>query len=199
MTDLWRTKYTHLCHRALNFIPHSSRWRHRSQLFRNKDCCSRANLWKVVLLLIGNHFTPAFWAWQNLVPQDSSTRTTSWGRCDRREFQTTTSNTFAVFSACPLKGTSSSTEVGSVLRCSGTNTFAGENRTTFDLEVMIWTQSISWQGSWTGYWSSGRGSFWGDAHTACKGTTNLCTKFPKCVPTKRNREMNDAFQNHLFT
>ena len=45
---------------------------------------------------------------------------------------------------------------------------------------------------------SGRASFWGDAYTARKWTTNLRTKIQKCVPTKRNRETNDAFQKVPF-
>ena len=45
---------------------------------------------------------------------------------------------------------------------------------------------------------SGRASFWGDAYTVRKWTRNLRTKLRKCVPTKRNRETNDAFQKHFF-
>ena len=43
----------------------------------------------------------------------------------------------------------------------------------------------------------GRASFWGDPYTLRKWTRNLYTKIRKCVPTKRNREKNDAFQKHL--
>ena len=38
--------------------------------------------------------------------------------------------------------------------------------------------------------TSGRASFWGDAYTVRKWSRNLRTKIQKCVPTKRNGEMN---------
>ena len=37
------------------------------------------------------------------------------------------------------------------------------------------------------------------AYTVRKWTRNLRTKIRKCVPTKRNRETNDAFQKHSTT
>ena len=50
----------------------------------------------------------------------------------------------------------------------------------------------------TFYWSSGRASFWG----ACVHRTQVDKKFAykiqRYVPTKRNRETNDAFQKHLY-
>ena len=46
---------------------------------------------------------------------------------------------------------------------------------------------------------SGRASFWGDAYTVRKWTRNLrMYKIRKCVPTRRNRETNDAFQKHFY-
>ena len=45
---------------------------------------------------------------------------------------------------------------------------------------------------------SGRASFQGDAYTVHKWTRNLCTEIWKCVPTKRDRETNNALLKHLY-
>ena len=45
---------------------------------------------------------------------------------------------------------------------------------------------------------SGCPSFWGNADNIHRWTRNLCTKFWKWVPMKRNRETNEAFQKHLY-
>ena len=47
--------------------------------------------------------------------------------------------------------------------------------------------------------SSGRASFWGDAYTLNGSGWEICVKrLRKCVPTRRNRETNDAFQKHFY-
>ena len=45
---------------------------------------------------------------------------------------------------------------------------------------------------------SGRASFRGDAFAVRKWRGNLHTKIRKCVPTKRSRETNAAFQKHRY-